>query len=56
MHEKAGPELTDPAISSSSGINPGTSTHLVGNPDQYLDTEPLPSMKPLLFDLELFRS
>ncbi len=40
LHEKAGPELTDPAISSYSGISPDTSTQLVGNPDQYLDTEP----------------
>jgi hypothetical protein len=44
-HEKAGPELSDPAISSYLGINPYTSNHLVGNPDQYLDTEPFPNMK-----------
>jgi hypothetical protein len=40
IHEKAGPELTDPAFSSYSGINPDTSIQLAGNPDQYLDTEP----------------
>jgi hypothetical protein len=40
MHKKAGPELTDPAISSYSGISPDILIQLVGNPDQYLDTEP----------------
>jgi len=38
--KKAGPELTGPAFSSYLGINPDTSTQLVGNPDQYLDTAP----------------
>jgi hypothetical protein len=55
LHEKAGPELTGPAISSCSGINPDTSTHLAGNPDQYLDMERLTSMKSEQFDLELFQ-
>ena len=40
IHEEAGPESTDPAFPSYSGINPDTSIQLAGNPDQYLDTEP----------------